>query len=136
MAGKASKGKGEARRSGRAAKTTGSTKAGLIFPVGRCNRLLKKGRYSQRLGTGAGAFMAAVLEYLSFEVLELAGNAAQEAGRKTIAPRHLQLALGNDDELNKLLATTTIASGGVVPNVIEALWPKKGNKASTHSQAI
>ena len=131
MAGKASKGK--ARRSGKGAtkKTTGSSKAGLIFPVGRCTTLIKKGRYAQRLSSGTGAFMAAVLEYLAIEILELAGNAAQEAKKKTITPRHLQLALGNDEELNKMLASTTISSGGVVPSIQEALFPKKGKKART-----
>ena len=74
--------------------------------------------------------MAAVLEYLSCEILELAGNAATEAGKKTIQPRSLQLALGNDDELNKLICSTTISQGGVLPNVQEALWPKKGKKAA------
>ena len=53
--------------------------------------------------------MAAVLEYLCCEILELAGNAAQEANRKTITPRHLQLSLGNDEELNKLMCDVTIS---------------------------
>ena len=123
-------GKGKATRSGKGKQTTSSGKAGLIFPVSRCNRFFKKGRYSQRVSQSSGVFMAAVLEYLSCEILELAGNAASEAKKKTIVPRHLQLALGNDEELNKLLCATTISQGGVLPNVQEALWPKKGKKAS------
>ena len=74
--------------------------------------------------------MAAVLEYLCCEILELAGNAAQEAKRKQITPRHLQLALGNDDVLNKLMCDATISKGGVIPNVHAALWPKKGGKVA------
>ena len=74
--------------------------------------------------------MAAVLEYLTIEILELAGNAATEARKKTIAPRHLQLAIGNDEELGKLLTATTICSGGVVPSIQEALFPKKGKKTA------
>lgn len=46
-----------------------SVKAGLQFPVGRIGRYLKKGRYSQRVGTGAPVYLAAVLEYLAAEVL-------------------------------------------------------------------
>lgn len=46
-----------------------SVKAGLQFPVGRIGRYLKKGRYSQRIGTGAPVYLAAVLEYLAAEVL-------------------------------------------------------------------
>lgn len=45
-----------------------SVKAGLQFPVGRIGRYLKKGRYSQRVGTGAPVYLAAVLEYLAAEV--------------------------------------------------------------------
>jgi histone H2A len=45
-----------------------SVKAGLQFPVGRIGRYLKQGRYSQRVGTGAPVYLAAVLEYLAAEV--------------------------------------------------------------------
>jgi histone H2A len=47
---------------------TRSTRAGLQFPVGRIGRYLKKGRYAQRIGTGAPVYLAAVLEYLAAEV--------------------------------------------------------------------
>jgi histone H2A len=49
-----------------------SVKAGLQFPVGRIGRYLKKGRYAQRIGTGAPVYLAAVLEYLAAEVITLA----------------------------------------------------------------
>ena len=48
-----------------------SVKAGLTFPVGRIGRFLKKGRYAQRVGTGAPVYLAAVLEYLAAEVYTL-----------------------------------------------------------------
>lgn len=48
---------------------TRSVKAGLQFPVGRIGRYLKKGRYAQRVGTGAPVYLAAVLEYLAAEVV-------------------------------------------------------------------
>jgi len=46
------------------------------------------------------------------EILELAVNAANDYKKKTISPRHLQLAIRNDEELNKLLRNVTIASRG------------------------
>ena len=60
-----------------------SSKAGLAFPVGRVHRLLRKGNYAQRVGAGAPVYLAAVLEYLAAEILELAGNAARD-NKKTV----------------------------------------------------
>lgn len=102
-----------------------STKAGLQFPVGRIARYLKKGRYAQRIGSGAPVYLAAVLEYLAAEVLELAGNAARDNKKNRIIPRHIQLAVRNDEELGKLLLGVTIAHGGVLPNIHHVLLPKK-----------
>ena len=61
--------------------------------------------------------MAAALEYLAMEVLDLAGQCASEHGKKQIKPRHIQLAIRNDDELNKLFVDTQLSQGGVLPNV-------------------
>ena len=108
-----------------------SSKAGLQFPVGRIHRQLRNGRYAARVGAGAPVYMAAVLEYLVAEILELAGNASRDNKKVRIVPRHVQLAIRNDDELNKLLHDVTIASGGVIPNIHSALLPKKGKKGES-----
>merc|ERR1712080_308776 len=82
---------------------TRSSRAGLQFPVGRIHRFLKRGHYGDRIGGGSPVYLAAVMEYLSAEILELAGNAARDNKKARIVPRHLQLAIRNDEELNKLL---------------------------------
>ncbi|KAM7275022.1 hypothetical protein ACFE04_016888 [Oxalis oulophora] len=105
-----------------------SLKAGLQFPVGRIARFLKKGRYAQRVGSGSPVYLSAVLEYLAAEVLELAGNAARDNKKTRIVPRHIQLAVRNDEELSKLLGSVTIANGGVLPNIHSTLLPKKTGK--------
>ncbi|XP_057439366.1 histone H2A.1 [Lotus japonicus] len=123
------------RRGQRKKAVSKSSKAGLQFPVGRVARFLKKGRYSQRLGTGAPIYLAAVLEYLAAEVLELAGNAARDNKKNRINPRHVLLAVRNDDELGRLLQGVTIASGGVLPNINPVLLPKKSTSATEKSTA-
>ena len=107
---------------------TRSSRAGLQFPVGRIHRHLRKGNYAERIGAGAPVYLAAVMEYLAAEVLELAGNAARDNKKTRIIPRHLQLAIRNDEELNKLLSGVTIAQGGVLPNIQAVLLPKKSQK--------
>ncbi len=111
-----------------------SAKAGLTFPVGRLGRLLKKGRYAKRVGAGAPVYMAAVLEYLVAELLELAGNAARDNKKTRITPRHIQLAVKNDEELNKYLGRATIASGGVLPNIHTVLLKKKNEKGAASQE--
>eukprot|EP01018_Ginkgo_biloba_P027221 Gb_28604 [translate_table: standard] len=126
--GSKSGGKGSGGRKGGGARkksVSRSVKAGLQFPVGRIGRYLRKGRYAKRVGSGAAVYVAAVLEYLAAEVLELAGNAARDNKKTRIVPRHIQLAVRNDDELGKLLSKVTIAHGGVLPNIHQVLLPKK-----------
>jgi histone H2A len=117
--GKGGRGKTDAKAQSR------SSRAGLQFPVGRIARYLKQGKFAERVGAGAPVYLAAVLEYLAAEVLELAGNASKDNKKTRIIPRHIQLAVRNDEELNKLMANTTIASGGVLPNINQSLLPNK-----------
>ncbi|XP_028655740.1 late histone H2A.2.2-like [Erpetoichthys calabaricus] len=110
-----------------------SSRSGLQFPVGRIYRLLRKGNYAERIGSGAPVYLAAVLEYLTAEVLELSGNAARDNKKMRIMPRHIQLAVRNDEELNRLLGGVTIAEGGVLPNIQAQLLPKKTKNASVEN---
>ena len=122
-------GKGKGGRGKKKGKSTSrSAKAGLQFPVGRVARYLRQGRVAARIGAGAPVYMAAVLEYLCAEILELAGNAARDNKKSRIIPRHIQLAVRNDEELNKLMGGVTIAAGGVLPNIHAVLLPKKKGK--------
>jgi histone H2A len=98
-------------------------------------------------------YLAAVLEYLAAEILELAGNAARDNKKQRIVPRHLQLAIRNDEEyakifshsatpnlllhrLNKLLGDVVISQGGVVPFINPELLPSKSAKGKKESQEV
>lgn len=138
--GKSKSGKGTGKSMGRKKPTTRSELAGLTFPVGRIFRFLKQGSYAQRIGGGAPVYMAAVMEYICAEVLELSGNAAKDNKKVRIGPRHIQLAVRSDEELDKFFGNAIISAGGVLPNIHEILLPtkkgKKGkNKASSQSDS-
>ncbi|XP_078415445.1 histone H2A-like [Cetorhinus maximus] len=81
---------------GRAKAKTRSTRAGLQLPVGHIHRLL---RNAKGVGAGAPVYLGAVLEYLTAEILKLAGDAAQDNKKTHIIPHHLQLTIRNDEEL-------------------------------------
>jgi histone H2A len=85
-------------------------------------------KVASRIGAGAPVYAAAVMEYLTAEILELAGNAARDNKKSRIIPRHIQLAVRNDEELNKLMGGVTIAAGGVLPNIHAVLLPKGSKK--------
>ncbi|KAG0676218.1 histone H2A.Z [Kluyveromyces marxianus] len=130
MSGKVHGGKGKsgAKDGGFLRSQSHSARAGLQFPVGRVKRYLKKNAAGRtRVGSKAAIYLTAVLEYLTAEVLELAGNAAKDLKVKRITPRHLQLAIRGDDELDSLIRAT-IASGGVLPHINKALLLKVEKK--------
>ena len=126
MSGKGKGGRGKGTAKGTSS-TSSAAKAGLQFPYyARLTRYLR-GR-APRTSMSSGVYMGAVLEYLCAEVLELAGNAARDNKKSRIVPRHITLAVRNDEELNKFLGGVTVASGGVLPNIHSVLLPKKSKK--------
>lgn len=93
-----------------------SSRAGLIMPVGRIARYIKEFGYADRVGTGAPIYLSAVLQWLTHEVLEMAGKIVEDQNRKRIEPRHIMLAVMNDDEFSILMEDVCIPYSGGIPD--------------------
>ena len=103
-------------------------KTGLVFPVFVFKKNMKKMNQNLKLKSiGTPIYMAAVVEYLCAELLEIAGNAAADNKKARIIPRHIQLAIRNDEELSRVLSDVTISEGGVLPHINAVLLPKKNS---------
>ena len=89
-----------------------SSKADLEFPVGRIGRHLRKGCYYKRYSDATAVYLAAVLEYLVSEVLDLAGSACKTEGRKRIVPTNIFSGIQNDDGFVELFSNIIISEGG------------------------
>lgn len=79
-------------------------------------------------------YLAAVMEYLTAELLELAGKSAQQAKKRRITPRTITLAVRHDEELSTLLKNVTFSAGGVPPNVHKTLLTKKDKRKRRKSK--
>uniref|UniRef100_A0A2K5JTQ8 Histone H2A n=1 Tax=Colobus angolensis palliatus TaxID=336983 RepID=A0A2K5JTQ8_COLAP len=88
----------------------------LQFPVGHIHRHLKSRTTShRRAGTTAAVYSTAILEYLTAEGLELAGNASKDLKIKY-------------EELDSLVKGTIAGGGGVIPHIHKSLTGKKGHQ--------
>lgn len=85
-------------------------KANLLFPIPKISKRLKYGNVAQRVSIKSPVYLAAVLEYLTAEVLELAGDAAKTNLKLRISPSHIQHAIKNDAELEQLIANGTFVN--------------------------
>lgn len=101
-----------------------TARAGLVLSVPRVLERLRRGRYALKVKETAAVYVAATLEYLVAEVLELAGNCARYFKKKRVAPRHILLTLRHDKELEELTKGAIVPEGGVRPFVHPQLLPK------------
>jgi len=101
--------------------------AGLIIPPSYVKRQIKESSMtSMRIAKTACIYLAAVLEYLVSEILELASNVAIEHKKSIIVPRFIFLAVVNDQELDQVFNKpgTTFVQAGAMPNIIPQLMTK------------
>ncbi|XP_011373884.1 histone H2A-Bbd type 2/3 [Pteropus vampyrus] len=106
MSGRGGRGGSSSRRSRTRSRTA---RAELSFSVSHIERLLREGHYSQRLSSSAPVYLAAIIQYLTAKVLELAGEEAQKTGRRCITPELVDMAVHNNALLSGFFGTTTIS---------------------------
>ena len=85
----------------------------------------------------SSVYLAAVIEYLTAEMMELSGNAAKDGKKKRITPRHIMLCVNFDDELNRLLKDrkVIIPGAGVVPFIHDVLLPPRPHQTESPTVA-
>lgn len=88
-----------------------SARAGLQLSVARTAHILRKNT-SFRVSETAPVYMAAAIEYIIYELLELAGLAATNEKKRTISPLHIKQAVIEDEELSKLMRTLGVLLPG------------------------
>lgn len=93
------------------------------MPVHQIERQLHEGGYANRLGNDVPIYLAAVLEYVTAEVLQISGDISKQKKNRRIIPRHIMIAIRNDEELNTLLKDVIIPQAGVVRNINSFLLP-------------
>lgn len=109
-----------------------SVRANIIFPPTRIeNSTILMIPYTRR-GSGFGVSLAATLEYVCAEILELAGIVARDNKKHRITPRHIFIAIAQDSELSVLLARC-VQFGGVLPYIPEE-YTRATNKKKRHSK--
>ena len=75
----------------------------------------KNGRFAERIGAGTPVYLAAVLEYLTEEIVMLATQEAKLDGKQRIKPRHIMLAIRKDKELSQYFKNGDFSEAGVLP---------------------
>lgn len=110
-------------------------KAGLSFSVARCANLIKNVDKSIRIGQAAPVYLASILQHLMSEILELSGNVCRDGHKVCITPRHIFLAIENDNCLHSLFDRLNIylLEGGVNPNIHNELLQNKKKVVKKHT---
>ncbi|CAO4361804.1 unnamed protein product [Caenorhabditis nigoni] len=98
-----------------------SKRAGLTFSVSRVDRKLHEGANGNRISSGASVYLAAVLQYLTSEIVEISAIESKKKNKKRVTPRHITLAIKSDHDFNSLFKDITIAQGGVLPKPTEKI---------------
>ncbi|XP_015727731.1 late histone H2A.2.2-like [Coturnix japonica] len=92
-----------------------SSRAGLLFPVSRIERQLRRGQFAERFGACAPVYLAAVLQWVTQKIMDMAGKISKKSNQQCISPQHLQMSVKSSSILKHLLGSEPEYHGGDVP---------------------
>ncbi len=69
----------------------------------------------------AAVYLAAIMEYMAAECLELAGNCTKDLSEEAIGCRQLLLAVRGDEELDTIFEGCIFREGGIIPHIHKTL---------------
>ena len=98
-----------------------SARAELEMPVGRIGRHLRRGCYFKRYSDATAVYLAAVIEFLCKEVLDMAGIACKNDGRQRIKPDHIFQGIQEDESFVELFDNIVISEGGFTEHIDPSL---------------
>lgn len=96
-------------------KQSRSSRAGLLFPVSRIERQLRRGQFAERFGANAPVYLAAVLQWVTHKTMDMAGKISKKNNQQYISPCHLQMSIKNSPVLKHLLGSGPKHRGRAVP---------------------
>jgi histone H2A len=106
-------------------------KAGILFSPSLVEKFLRQFGYIKiMVNSLAPIYLAAVLEYLTYEILDISNELCKENKKVRINIRDMELAIRTDNELNNLFIKLNInlLGGGVIPFIHSSLITKPKKK--------
>ena len=86
--------------------------AAAPFPTARVREHIQS--YAPEVAAGAPEYMAAVLQYVTAEVLQRAGDAARGGATGSIMPHHIRQVVRADRDLTQLVGEEALEQGGLL----------------------
>ncbi|XP_021251717.1 late histone H2A.2.2-like [Numida meleagris] len=105
-----------------------SSRAGLLFPVSRIDRQLRRGQFAERFGASASVYLAAVLQWVTHKTMDSAGKISKKSNEQCISPCHLRMSVKNSSVLKHLLGSGPKHRGRAVPRSQRVASPSKMKK--------
>ena len=74
--------------------------------------MLRNAKYTKRTGKGAAISIAAAMEYLVAEILDISGETCKKMKKKRLIPRHIEIGVRADLELSRMFKNKTFRNSG------------------------